>query len=171
MFKRHACRPTSRLFLGTVTVRSRSDLTRFLEPDFPSEKSTIEEHLARCLRDVLVLTPIQQITDPGENDLIIDVCVKDFRWGTVLLPNMGAIDCLLLWPPKIALEATLYSVIPGAPRTVFFAEEIMTWRSYLRLRLSWKAVLNLKPAVGRQELEGLLYLACNRLLLQVRPYL
>lgn len=150
MFKRHACRPTSRLFLGTVTVRSRSDLTQFLEPDFPSEKSTIEEHLARCLRDVLVLTPIQQITDPGENDLIIDVCVKDFHWGTVLLPNMGAIGCLLLWRPKIALEATLYSVIPG----VFFVKEIMTWGSYLRLRLSWKTVLNLKPAVGRQELEG-----------------
>lgn len=158
-------RRAPRVFLGTLAVAPRTDLKRDLEAG-GQKVADLHLELQRVLAEIFSLPLASDLTAPWSTDLALDVFVTRFQSGGALggILELGGsvLPMFWLWVPKIELSARLYRVV-GHQVAAFRVRQRIGWRELLRRFFSGRGFV-----FNWQDLEGLMYLASDRVLAKVR---
>lgn len=163
MFSKLWRKEKPRVYLGKVVVAPRSEAKKIDQWGlFKSED--LEDGIRRKLDEVFSLPQINSRQDFKKNDLALDVIILNIQGGE--LDGVGLVEITLpiFWRPKIEIAARLYYADSGKTHTTFKAIEKMPWSQYLSGAFSMRGLFRFKPMFGVNELEPLLYRACEKLL-------
>ncbi|MEK8034878.1 hypothetical protein AACH06_29025 [Ideonella sp. DXS29W] len=105
---------------------------------------------------------------PSDSDVAVDVALHGYRLGSATDVSLGAMGLPLMWRPSVRLGATLYRRGSSQPVGSFLVIERIPWSAYLRRAMSWRVWAGLEAPGRRQDLDGLLRGAAERLVGRVQ---
>lgn len=153
-----------RVYLDKIVVVSRDEFDRVDEWGlFKSE--SLEEGVRQRLEEVFSLPHIFSCSEPKSSDLALEVVVLNVQGGVFDGVSFGEFGGLpLLWRPKVEIVARLYYANSGKTHSSYKAKEKMSWRKYFSGVFSLRGLLRYKPIFGINDIEPILYKACEKLL-------
>lgn len=157
-----------RVFLGTLAVTSRTDLKRHLDEYGLFEDANLESALRESIREIFPLPSAQGVESPLATDLVLDVIIPKFQSGDAWDASLGDIAFPIFWRPKITVASRLYYLKTKETKATFAATEKMGWGQYFGRIFTWRAFLRFKPVFDRNDIEHLLYRACEKLLAKMK---
>lgn len=166
MFGKWLRRPKSRVFLGTLAVLPRTDWKRYLE--WSSKRDEVDQTLRQTLIEIFALPLAEQVEDPLDSDLCLDVAVPSFQTGAGGIVHASEVIVPFLWRPKVTVVGRLRYLKSGQTKKLCKVTEKLPWREFFSFDLSswfWGR------SRGRPErMQKLLYLACIALLERLRKF-
>ncbi len=122
----------------------------------------LDSSLRHSLKEIFSLPSAQNIEDPKNTDLVLDVVVPKFQSGDALDLSLGDIGIPLMWRPKITISSRLYYLNTDS------VTEKMKFSQYIGRLFTWRAVLRFRPVFDSEDMEYLLYQACHKLLVKMQ---
>lgn len=168
MFKKHLKKEKPRIYLGSLAVAPRTDLKKQTDQWGMFKQEDLDSSLRQNLKDIFSLPLASDISNPRDNDLVLDIVIPKFQSGDALDLSLGDIGIPLIWRPKLTLSSRLYSLKSEKTIATFSVTEKMRLGQYLSRFLTWRAFLHFRPLFDSKDMEYLLYQACHRLLLKMR---
>lgn len=168
MFRNILKREKPRVFLGTLAVAPRSDIKRHLDQWGMFKNEDLDSSLRHSLKEIFSLPSAQNIEDPKNTDLVLDVIVPKFQSGDAWDLSLGDIGIPIMWRPKITISSRLYYLNTEKTKVTFSVTEKMKFSQYIGRLLTWRAVLRFRPVFDSKDMEYLLYQACHKLLLKMQ---
>ena len=128
----------------------------------------LDTEMRRSLIGVFSLPSAQDVQNPRNSDLGIDVIVPKFQSGDAWDLSLGEFDIPLWWRPRITVSSRLYYLKTGKTKATFTVTDTMEWSQYVERLCTLRGLLRVRPMFDNEDMEKLLYRACHKLLLKMR---
>lgn len=168
MISRFFKRQKPRVFLGTLSVVSRTDIKRHIDQWGAGHNVNLDDPLHATLREIFALPLACEVSDPATSDLGLDVRIPDFQLGDYWDIALGEIGLPVFWRPKITVACRLYHLQTQKTERSFSVTQKMPWGVFLGRMFTWRALVRWRPPFDADDMNRLLYLACHRLLDKLR---
>lgn len=160
------------IYLGTLAVVPRSDMKRYFDqcPWHHSADNDLDKGMRLSLKEIFVLPSAQEVKEPTNQDLGLDVIVSKFQTGEMLVFTLEDFFIPLFWKPSVAISARLYYLNSDITKATFTVIEKMGWRSYIGRLFTWRAMIRTpyRSLFDKKDMDVLLYLACHKLLVKIK---
>ena len=167
MFRNFFKREKPRVYLGVMAVMPRSSLKKIDEWGLKGYEA-LEGPLYYSLQEIFSLPSIDSIQDPRESDLALEVFISNYQAGEVLDFNLGEIGLPIFWRPKVEVKSRLYVIKTKEVKSVITINEKLKWRDFISRMFTWRAILRLQPVFDKNDMQMLLYKACEKHLIKLR---
>ena len=167
MFGKLFKREKPRVYLGNMAIMPRSSLKKIDEWGIKGNES-LEGPLYSSLQEIFSLPSLDTLENPKESDLALDVFISDYQAGEVLDFNLGEIGFPIFWRPKVEVKSRLYVIKTKEIKTVITINEKLKWSNFISRLFTWRAMLRLRPIFDKDDMEVLLYKACEKHLIKLR---
>ena len=167
MFSKLFKKDKPRVYLDKMVVAPRDDFYKI--DDWGLFKSEdLEEGIRDKLDGIFSLPHISTRADAKKTDLALELMVLKVQGGEFESADFGSLGgFLIFWRPKIEVAARLYNIASGKTHSSFKAKEKMPWGTYFTGVFSLRGVFRYKPIFGVNDLEPILYKACEKLLINM----
>ena len=168
MFKKLLKREKHRVYLGALVVFPRTDIKRHFELLGYFQTEDLYMELTQTLKEIFFLPPSQNIKEPSDTDLGLDVIVSEFQSGVAVVISLGDIGFPLFWRPKVTVSSRLYYLKSEKTKAIFSVTEKMQWCQYIKRLFSWHSLFRFKSLFDKNDMNHILYEACHKLLLKMQ---
>lgn len=168
MLKKFFRREKPRVYLGVLAVATRSDFKRNFDQWGMFRTEDLDMAMRQSLSEIFSLPSVQDIDEPKDSDIGLDVVIPKFQSGDAWNLSLGDFGIPLLWRPKVTISSRFYYVKSEKTKEIFSITEKMRWGQYFRRLLTWRAFLRLRPVFDGKDMEYLLYKAFHKLLLKMQ---
>ncbi len=151
-----------------MSVLPRTCFKKFYETGFYNEEE-IDLELRNSLEEVFTLPLASEVLEPLNTDLVLDVYVPNFQQGAggnVELGTLGGFA--FFWRPKVSVKARLFNLKTKKTKHIFSSTEVITGWRFVNGILSLKHFFGLSAAFNKNDMNELLYKACNNILIQIQ---
>ena len=157
-----------RVYLGALAVAPRTDIKRHMEQwgDFQSED--LDDSLKASLGEIFSLPSANNVEDPKNSDLGLDVVVPKFQSGDAWDLSLGEWGIPLFWRPKVMVTSRLFYLKSKKTKATFSITQKMKWGEYIRRLFTWRAFLRFSPVFNKGDMDYLLYQACHKILIKMQ---
>ena len=162
-------RSKPRVFLGSLVVLPRTDLKRYLE--WSGTGTEVDEKLRSKLVELISLPPADQLLEPRDNDLCLDVAIPAFQSGSGALSHLGGEALPLVWRPRITVIGQLRQISTGRTHSHAKVTHKMPWSRFLAGSLNWRLIFLELTGASPAQMQALLHEACIKLLQRLRKTL
>lgn len=161
-----ARRVPPRLFLGSVSDAS-GNLVRHLEGLSGNTPPPVTPWLLDEIVELLALPHADAADAPLATDLVVDVAVQSYRYGSVQDISLGLVGIPLYWRPRVRLAARICGRQPGRAKAIVQVTQCMPWSAYFSRLLDWRVLAGREHPARRSDLNVLLRQATASLLTKV----
>ena len=168
MFGEILKREKSRVFLGELAVAPRTDIKRFLDQWGMLKTENLDSNLRHSLKEIFSLPSPQDIKEPKNTDLVLDIVVPKIQPGDAWDLSLGEVGFPIIWRPKITISSRLYYLKTEKTKATFSVTEKMRFSQYIGRLFTWRAILRFRPVFDYEDMEYLLYQACHKLLKKIK---
>lgn len=142
------------LYIGDLAVVPRSDIHRYFEFDWEGVDTDVA--LRDWISETLELPTLNENNGSGNEFLIIDVLLSQYRTGSSGSFDVGAWGFFLLWRPSIRLQFRLREGCGNAVLGNYLVTKKMPWGVYLRKAISWRGIFNIGGVFKDEDVHLLL---------------
>ena len=157
-----------RVYLSTLAVAPRTDIKKHMDEWAPFKHEDLDTGLRQSLKEIFSLPAAQEVKEPKESDLGLDVVIPKFQSGDAWDLTLGDFGVPLLWRPKVTVSSRLFNLKSNKTTATFSVTQKLSWRQYLRRLFTWRAMLRFRPMFDKEDMDYLLYEACHKLLLKMK---
>jgi hypothetical protein len=161
-------REKPRVYLGTLAVTPRSDIKRHFDQQGLPQNEDLDTRMRQSLKDLFSLPSAQDVKEPTNTDLGLDIIVSKFQSGDALVISLGEVYFPLLWRPNVTLSSRLYYLKSEKTKATFTVTEKMKWHQYIKRLFTCRSIFRFKPLFDRKDMDYLLCQACHKLLLKMQ---
>lgn len=156
-----------RVYLDKMVVAPRGEFEK-MDSWGLFKGEDLEEGIRGKLTDIFSLPHISSRVDRKENDLALEIVVLKVQGGEFEGAHFGELGAIpIFWRPKIEVAARLYYIESGKTHSSYKAKEKMSWGMYFAGVFSLRGFFRYKPIFGVENLEPILYRACEKLLVKM----
>ncbi len=171
MFNKFLKKEKSNLYLGKLTVTSRTDLKRHIDQWGLIQNEELDNCLRHSLEKLFSLPLAQDAEAPNKNDLVLEILVPKFQSGDAWDIDLGVYSFPIFWRPKVTICSRIYYLKSGKTKASFLVTEKMKWLQFLDRIFSFRSLFRFRPVFDKQDMESLLYLGCLKILLKTQKIL
>ena len=168
VFDRLLKREKSRVFLGALAVVPRKDMKRYIDQWGMFQSESFDNSLQTTLLEIFALPPASEVVAPMSTDLGLDVLIPSFQSGDYWDVSLGEIGLPIFWRPKVTVACRLYYLKSQKTKSTFSVTQKMPWGEFVSRQLTWRAIFRFRPPFDAEDMNRLLYIACQSLLVKLR---
>ena len=168
MFKKMLKKKKPRVYLGTLAITPRSDAKRCIDERGIFINEELDTDLRQKLTEIFSLPLVQQVDEPEDTDLVLDVIVLKFQSGDAWNLSLGDVGIPIMWRPKVTVSSHLYYLNSKRTKSTFTVTEKMNLNQYISRLFTWRAFFRFRPLFDTKDIEYLLYQGCYKILLKIQ---